>query len=264
VQAPTVDNPTDVGLGDSIFFWDPNFLMQDMLPATLFDTSWSLPCIETRHNNQLPQSSSLSHFSSRLPLPGATEDGFQDEAENGDQSHPSAESWFVTDSAYEGICVSIKSYSGVLPAECPVPSRNNLARYLETYFKCAQQFLPFIHTATFSVEQSEVELLLAVAAHGSLYRFEFNEAYALYLMTKAIVFEKRRRDDLQLASGLLTGQSLSPSNALNELWNLQTIILLVSFASWADKKIVPDAFSMGSPLAMLVRENGISESDEML
>ena len=47
-----------------------------------------------------------------------------------------------------------------------------------------------------------------------------------------------------------------------DIERLQTFILLIEFSSWADKKILRDALFMASQLATLVRESGISESDE--
>ncbi|KAF2646025.1 hypothetical protein P280DRAFT_377221, partial [Massarina eburnea CBS 473.64] len=43
---------------------------------------------------------------------------------------------------------------------------------------------------------------------------------------------------------------------------LQTFILLVEFASWAHRRIAKDALCMASQLAVLIREAGVSESDE--
>jgi hypothetical protein len=93
-----------------------------------------------------------------------------------------------------------------------LPSRDSLTRHLEKYLVCVQEFLPFIHPATFSVEQRDVELLLAVAALGSLYRFEYAKSYELYFMAKAILREKTRREDLQSTSDFLPGQSHSVLN----------------------------------------------------
>ena len=171
--------------------------------------------------------------------------------------------WSITESCYERLCSEVQEYLEVLPSGCSLPSRNNLIRYLEKYLVCVHHFLPFIHPATFSVDKKAVELLLAVAVLGSLYRFEYPRSYELYFMAKAILLEKIRRENFQMTSDLLSGQSYSIANNTNDLGKMQTFILLINFASWADKKVLPDALSMGSQLATLVRENGISESDKM-
>jgi len=79
-------------------------------------------------------------------------------------------------------------------------------------------------------------------------------------MAKAVLAEKMRREDLQLASDVLSGQNHS---APCDLGRMQVFILLISFASWADKTVTPDALSMGSKLATLARKAGISKSDEI-
>ncbi|KAI1378637.1 hypothetical protein F4677DRAFT_373616 [Hypoxylon crocopeplum] len=265
-QEPTMS--TEAAVGDLDFFWDPNFTTQDMLPATLFDTN--LPLVDTSPSIQLPQIRNFARFTSQLPSLDEDEDDVEseirDDAEVDDQVEDAScandAPWSITEPEYETLCLSVQSFSNIVPAACSMPSRNNLTRYLETYLRCASNFLPFIHTATFSVQQRDIELLLAVAAIGSQYRYDL-KSYDLYFMAKAILLEKIRLEGLQLTFDLLAGQNHSNTNRRNDLGKIQTFILLINFASWADKKILPDALSMGSQLAMLVRENGISNSDEI-
>lgn len=276
VQEPTAEPTeeprasTEAALNDFDFFWDPNFTTQDMLPATLFNPSSLL--IETPPSIQ-PQrvGSSFSRFSSRLPRLDDTENDTEDEAEDehgsdhrvdgnaGDNNGP----WCITGPVYERFCLDTQSYSHVLPTGCSIPSRHTLSRYLEMYLRCAHKALPFIHPTTFSPDQKDIELILAMAMHGSLARYEFPKSYELYFMAKAILLEKIRLEGLQLASDMLSGQDRGSDNRRNDLGRIQTFILLISFASWADRKVLPDALSMSSQLVMLVRESGISKSDEM-
>lgn len=252
-------NAAEVETSDPDLFWDPDFMAQDMLPATLFDTDF--PFFDPSPRIQPPRPNSFSRFTSRLPPVDAIDD--EAEVDDGDEDIPGDEAmpWSITGPVYDKYCRSVLDYAKVLPAKCSLPSRNNMALYVETYLACVEKFLPFIHPATFSVEGRHVELVLATAALGSLYRFEYPKSYELYFMAKTIMQEKLRREDLELASSLLSGEHHSPQGG--GLQRMQTFILLISFASWADKKIVPDALSMSSQLATLVRENGISESDEM-
>ncbi|KAI1396649.1 hypothetical protein F4819DRAFT_121988 [Hypoxylon fuscum] len=265
---PTVS--TEVGASDSNFFWDPNFMMQDILPATLFDTNFSLfdepPAI------QAPRGSCFAKFSSHLPslddIDGDTEDEAEDDAGVDDQAEgldsTTAVPWSITKPTFESLCLEVQSHSHVLPKECLVLSRDTLSRYLETYMRCSNKFLPFIHVATFSAEQRDLELVLAAAAIGALYRYDPPKAYELYFMAKAILLEKMRLRGLQLTSDLLSGQNQVVPNVRNDMGKIQqTFVLLINFASWADKKVLPDALAMASQLAMLVRENGISIPDEM-
>jgi len=225
---------------------------QDLLPSTLFSSNFIFHDTPPRPE---PPVSNFSKFSSRLPVLEDVED--DEPVENANRSP-----WTISSSAYESIRLDVHLYTDVIPAGCSLPSRNTLAGYLEIYFKCFQKMLPFIHAASFTVEGKDVERLLAMAVLGALYRFERENAYQLYFMAKGILMEKKRRGDLEVAAELLSGQSHSVSGNERGLGRIQTLVLLVYFASWSDKRILPDALSMSSQLAMLVRENGIEESDE--
>jgi hypothetical protein len=250
-------------------FWDPNFMAQDMLPASLFDADF--PEFEATASIEPPPKSSFTRFSSRLPTLGDIEDDNRDDAEDdarmceqedGSRASADVEPWVLTKSTYEHFQLQIQDFSAVLPDGCSVPAQNTLIRCLEKYFRCAQEFLPFIHCATFRAEHKPAELLLAIAALGSRYLFEHVQSYELYYLAKAILFEKIRRKELQSASDFLFGQDVSALGTRKDLERLQTFILLIEFASWADKRIVHDALSMAGQLAILVRESGVSESDE--
>ncbi|RDW64677.1 hypothetical protein BP6252_10328 [Coleophoma cylindrospora] len=256
-QALTMCDTVGLEMNDVGAFWDSNFMTQDMLPATLFDANLSF--IDTTASIQPPQPSSFSRFSSRLPRL----DDPEDDAENDDPIVNVTEPWSITGSCYERLCLEVQCYSEVLPAGCLLPSRNALTGYLEKYLRCVHEFLPFIHLATFSAEQKDVSLVLAIAALGAVYRFELSKAYELYFMAKAMLFEKIRREGLQVVTDLLVGPSHPARDLPHDLGKIQTFVLLITFASWADKRISAEALSMGSQLAVLVRENGISEPDEM-
>ncbi|KAI1774748.1 hypothetical protein F4818DRAFT_72036 [Hypoxylon cercidicola] len=274
IQPPT---STEVDVGDLDFSWDPNFTIQDILPATLFD--FNIPLDGTLPTSIAPRTSCFNLFASHLPSLCESEDDAEDEAEEeaedeirddaavddpaGAVGSVDAPPWFIAVSVYERLCLEVQSYSNVLPMGCSLPSVDTLTRYLETYLRYTQKFLPFIHRATFSAEKRDVELVLAAAAIGSQYRYELPKAYELYFIAKAILLEKLRLEGLQVTSDLLTGQCRPIQSKADDLGKIQTLILLISFASWADKRILSDAASMNSHLAMLVRGNGLSTSDEM-
>lgn len=266
---------TEVVVGDLDFSWDTNLTMQDILPSIDFN----FPLVGTLPTSIAPRSSCFNLFASRLPSMCESEDDTEEEVEDetedevgdGAPMDDPAESvgsddstpWFITLSTYERLCAEVQSYSNLLPMECSVPSVDTLTRYLETYLRCAQKFLPFIHPTTFSAEERDVELVLAVAATGSQYRYELAKAYELYFIAKAILMEKLRLDGLRVSSDLLSGQADLTRSRTNDIGKMQTFILLINFASWGDKRISPDAASMNSQLAMLVRENGLSVPDKM-
>jgi hypothetical protein len=245
-------------------FWGTNFMTQEMLPAKLLDTNFQSIAIDTPERSQPPLMSKSSQFSSRLP---SLDDIQDDAAQESDVAEgitgTDAEPWSITEADYKTFCLRVQYYSAMLLNGYSLPSRTTLIRYLEKYLRCVQEFLPFIHIATFSVETKDVELLLAMASLGSLYLFEHPKHHELYFMAKAILMETIRREDLQMASGLVSGECHSTLKKKESLGRMQTFILLISFASWADHKILPDALSMGGQLTVLVRENGISEPDKM-
>ncbi|KAI0384113.1 hypothetical protein F5Y04DRAFT_235983 [Hypomontagnella monticulosa] len=267
-QEPTISTDADINNFD--FLWETNFATRDMLPATFFDPNFLLDEMPLSAQPR-PITSSFSRFSSRLPRLDDTEKDIEDDAEEDSIAEDKVDStagnntapWCIAGSVYERFCFDVQTYSHVLPTGCSMPSKHNLSRYLELYLRCAYKALPFIHPTTFLPERATVELLLAMTMHGSLARYEFAKSYELYFMAKAILLEKIRLETLQLASDILSKGSYRAVARENSLERIQTLILLISFASWADRKILPDALSMSSQLAMLVRAEGISKSDEM-
>ncbi len=252
--------PDDVAIQESDLLFDPELFTQDMLPPTLFDFDTSLSLTYA----QPPQTSSFPHFSSRLPYledaqPADTDD---DDTGGAIKEHADVVPWSFSDSAYEGFCLDIASYSEALPPGWKLPSRNALSRNLESYFRCFQEHLPFIHSATFSVAKTDIDLLMAAAAFGALYRFEKACAHDLYSMAKAIMLEKTRCQDLQLGTELLSDNDHSRLDARNHLAKIQTLNLLIDYASWASKEILADALSMTDQLVRLVKLNGMSELEQ--
>ncbi|KUJ20619.1 uncharacterized protein LY89DRAFT_666279 [Mollisia scopiformis] len=264
VAIPMLSGELETDGAGADMLWDPDFMIQDMLPAALFDIDF--------HNFEAPsteplQKSSFAQFSSRLPTLDDVENDDEGDArmcETDDRLRAGAddEPWILSKSCYEGFHLKIQDFSAVLPDGCSIPAQSTLIRCLEKYLRCAQEFLPFIHCATFRAEHKPPELLLAMAAVGSLYLFEHAQSYELYFVAKAILLERMRREEVQSKSDFLLGQNNLLHSKGTELERLQTFILLIEFASWADHRISKDGLFMASQLAVLVRESGISESDQ--
>ncbi|KAF2709330.1 hypothetical protein K504DRAFT_431769 [Pleomassaria siparia CBS 279.74] len=243
-----------------------------MLPASLFDTDFSEFQAPTPTSTEPPQTSSFAQFSSRLPTLDDIEDGVQDGVEDGsrvwEQKHrlgadSVVEPWVISQSCYEELHSEIQGFSAVCSNGFSTPAQNTLIRCCEKYLRCAQELLPFIHSATFRAEDKPVELLLAMAALGSRYLFEHVQSYELYFIAKTILFERIRGEEFQSTSDFLLGKEVSALSKSNEVERLQTFILLIEFASWADKRVSRGALFMASQLAVLIRDSGISKSDEM-
>jgi hypothetical protein len=255
--APTTCDYPGMALDEPDIFWDPHFLSQDMLPSMVFDSSFQFDSAPL--SIEKSRLCNLSQFSSRLPCLEETEDN----TGQPEECPKAAEPWSISESCYTRLCHELEGFSAVIIPGYSLPSRSNLIRYLEKYLVCGQEYLPFIHVATFSVDTADVELLLAMAALGALYLFERSRTYECYFMAREIILERTRREDLQLASDFLSRLYNTIAVERKGLSKIQTLTLLISLSPWADKQIARDAASLISQLATLVRESGISEPDEM-
>ncbi|RYP73202.1 hypothetical protein DL770_007831 [Monosporascus sp. CRB-9-2] len=250
----SVDNPE---------FLDFGLMAQDMLSANFFDAfDANFPIIHAPSSNSLPRIRSICRFNSRLPPVLDDEMNLADEDRSEGTPDAKDPPWSITERDYDRLRLATQEFSAALPLECSFPSRDMLMGQLEAYLRCARGVLPFIHTPTFSAGEKDVELLLAMAAIGALYRIHRTKAYESYFIAKAILSEKVRRDGLKGVHILLSGASHSTPESMKGLGRIQTLILLITFASWADKSLSSDALAMGSQLSYLVREQGISEPDE--
>ncbi|KAI1745369.1 hypothetical protein F4680DRAFT_102051 [Xylaria scruposa] len=258
-------------MNDFDIFWDRAFIPQ-------LDTPLALEIAVSGSNAQpappaAAEVTTFSQFSSSFPSLDIVEDANDSHLDNhleeagspnqsGQNNHVNSTPWSISDRVFEKLCEGIQGYGSILPDGCQIPTNNALTRGLETYLKCTQRYLPFIHVATFSVEKRDAELTLVMAALGLLYRFEHNQAYKLYFMARAIWSEKNRREHLQLASDIMCNLDGAIQSKHNQFRKIQTLILLITFASWGNSRLRPGAVSMGGELAMLVREHGVSEVEE--
>ncbi|KAI0806437.1 hypothetical protein GGR55DRAFT_690035 [Xylaria sp. FL0064] len=253
-------------MNDFSIFWDRAFISQsELLDVPVSDFELQLPAQATT------KVTSFSQFSSSLPSLDLVEDANdarQEDHPEGASNQSRAiqekehEPWSISSPTFEKICGEVQGYASVLPDGCEIPTNNNLSLGIETYLKCTQQYLPFIHVVTFSVEERDVETVLAMAALGLMYRFEHNKAYKLYFMARAIWSEKNRREQLRLVSDIICNVDNAAPSKADSLRRIQTLILLVIFASWGHKRVRPDALSMAGELAILVRAYGMSEVED--
>lgn len=203
---------------------------------------------------------------------------------------PAPAPWNITTSTYRSISESIAGFRSVLPDDFIMPSRHTLSRYIEGYFGGFHEHLPFLHPATLSPEMLAPELVLSLAAAGAFHRFEHAKGYKLFFASKALIMHKLNRRG-QSRTGHLShhssdyatlgaatassGSSLGdkgPQRSANpaahrgsrdELQIIQALVITIELTSWADAPVVHEALSLASQLAMLVREAGISKSDEI-
>ncbi|KAI0445557.1 hypothetical protein F4803DRAFT_135343 [Xylaria telfairii] len=261
-------------MNDFNIFWDRAFMPPLDAPLVL-DTA--IPGSEPQSTPPATtKATTFSQFSSTFPSLDLVEDVEDSHQENhpedaGNQTQNGQNNdcvnstpWSISSPAFEKLYEKIQGYASILPDGYQMPTNNTLSRGLETYLKCTQKYLPFIHVATFSAEERDIEMLLVMAALGLLYRFEHNQAYRLYFMARAIWSEKNRCEHLQLALDIMCNLDDTIQNKPDKLRKIQTLILLVVFASWGNRRLRPDAVAMMSELVMLVREHGISEAGESI
>lgn len=200
--------------------------------------------------------------------------------------------WILSASAYRQISAKLAENKSVLP-DFKLPSKFTLIRYLEGYFCGFHDHLPFLHPATFDPQNIELELLLALAAVGALYRFEHAKGHQLYDAARCLVdksFSNRRRQNMGLmtvgspAYTEIRNSSYASSNSTSRphglqadrmswsgqdedetvcLQRAQALIVLMAMSAWGEPGLVQDSLAMGSQLAVLVRELGISQPDHM-
>ncbi|RYO90323.1 hypothetical protein DL766_006905 [Monosporascus sp. MC13-8B] len=157
----SVDNPD---------FLDFDYIAQDMLSTNFDAFDVNFPIVHAPSSNPLPRMNSIGRFSSRLPPVQDDENNLADEDRTEDSPDAKDPPWSITERDYDKLRLAAQEFSVVLPLECSLSSRDMLMGQLEAYPRCAHGFLPFIHTPTFTVGDKDVELLLAMAAIGSLYR----------------------------------------------------------------------------------------------
>ncbi|KAM0525723.1 hypothetical protein ACHAPE_000434 [Trichoderma viride] len=125
----------------------------------------------------------------------------------------------------------LEEFSSVLPADFVFPSRHTLTRFLDGYIGGFHEQIPFLHLPTLSPTELAPELLLAILAVGAQYRFESKRGYAL----------------------------CSPNTPQSRLETIQAVLLLFSLGLWGAKTILNEALSLQSTLAILIREEGLTE-----
>lgn len=309
---PDVSLDMNLGPADELdFLWnnDP-FMLNSFLPAAFLDTDISLSDLSQQWSAQqrpvqlptIPHSQSQPHGerplspredqsgNERPPLPPRFP-SLDDQPQHSDLDSGQGISgcpWAVTIQAYQAISEKVALYTTFLPG-LMLPSRHTLARYLEGYFRGFHDHLPFIHTATFDLEKAALELLLALAAAGALYRFEHEKGYRLYAAARAIIYQRIQKHNQQSMARLPVkppryADHNRRQNSLNTppsrpeiecsipaqhedsqsyLQTTQALMILMGLTAWSDAPLVRDSLAMASQLAVMLRDLGINQPDEM-
>lgn len=183
--------------------------------------------------------------------------------------------WNISAATYEKLSASIRSHTKVLPLGFVVPSKHTMSRYTEGYFRGFHEHFPFVHPPTMALDTLAPELLLAMIGMGAIFRVEKRKGYELYLASKSIVMhhleQRSRMPVVGLANSSVSGVECGSEHEVDDhgpcshgMQILQSLIILMSMATWAEAPAVRDALAMGSQLAMLTRELGLSQPDEII
>lgn len=152
-----------------------------------------------------------------------------------------------------------------------MPSRHALTRYITAFFGGFHSHFPFIHEPTYKPSCSPVELTLAMCAAGAQYCFERRSAERLFLVAKAIVFERLHQEKSRFGPQTLafvTTTNMSSPEAPRTtiragLWApldmVKTLLILVGFATWERQDLLQQAFALRSLLVQCLRDSSLKE-----
>ncbi|KAK0629391.1 hypothetical protein B0T17DRAFT_488910 [Bombardia bombarda] len=225
--------------------------------------------IEEQVSAEEPPTTTISRFGSRLPSPCSQVNhnlgpGASTQPINNSLSH-------ISSKDRELLLDRILEFTTTISPTFKLPSRLSLARYIRAYINGFHEHLPFLHIASMSVQNSCVELLLAMAAVGAQYCFEGEKGVELFHAARAITTERVRQRDARVASKFNRGghqrlgeveieSSDSHSNGEDLMQSAQALLILMAMATWAKHtEILREALAIQSILASIVRDSGLSE-----
>ncbi|OIW29034.1 hypothetical protein CONLIGDRAFT_578335 [Coniochaeta ligniaria NRRL 30616] len=195
--------------------------------------------------NAVEEQTSFSRFGSRLPSlhpdeHDASESQHQD-TEPSTRPVQTRRVWHVSSEDRQFIVREIAKFDTVLLQQFQLPTRMSLARYIRAYVDGFQEHLPFLHVQSMTVEDSSVELLLAMAAVGAQYCFEAEKGVELFHAARAIATERIRRRDARVA---LQQRDVEPD------YSTQSAISAVSSPAIRDRRESNLGHTVNGPLGL--------------
>ncbi|KAJ9601971.1 hypothetical protein H2200_013530 [Cladophialophora chaetospira] len=260
-------------------------------PAEVLPTTEPRPASRALPSADHPEDAgSFSRFGSRLPSLQPEESPAAPPNEQGSTSRSLSD---ITMEDRQNVSLKLAEFAHVVPTTFQLPSRLALSRYLAGYVNGFHEHLPFLHLPTISVNNSCIELILAMAAVGAQYCFEGQKGVELFHVSQAIAMHRIRQRDARLAashrssevspqysgpgkgtdmttgetprSGSLSGclglpsqpDSDSGTHSEDLMQSAQALLLLMAMATWAKhREILREALAIQSVLATLVRDDG--------
>ncbi|OJD30371.1 regulatory protein [Diplodia corticola] len=168
----------------------------------------------------------------------------------------------------QDILSRMAEFVSVVPSGFRLPSRLALSRYIGAYIASFHPHLPFLHIPTMTVENTCVELLLALAAVGAQHCFEEEKGIELFHTARAIAAQRITRRDVGLANpdkdslwAMSESTRSSSTDGADLMQTAQALLVLMATATWARRKeILREALAIQSILATLVRDDGLHSS----
>lgn len=193
-------------------------------------------------SNMVEEQSSFSRFGSRLPsLQPDENDPTESQHREYRQPVQTRKIWHISPEDRQYIAREIAKFDTVLQ-QFQLPTRMSLARYIRAYVDGFHEHLPFLHVQSMTVEDSSVELLLAMAAVGAQYCFEAERGVELFHAARAIATERIRRRDARVA---LHNRDVQESDNSN-----QSAVSAVSSPALADRRESNIGHTVNGPLGL--------------
>lgn len=184
----------------------------------------------------------------------------------------------------------LKKFKSSLPQDYELPSRHAFSRYMHGFLTGFHPHFPILHLPTMSIRQMAPELIISLGAIGAQYCLEWHQGFKLFHISKSIAFEQislreSSLDDIvdfpdpadmlqtpQTSSTDHYGHTMQQSEIRPDqpkdgatLQTMQALFFLMAMATWAGSRrnLVRQAISIQSMLSMILRQDGLRESQSM-
>ncbi|KAH7012627.1 uncharacterized protein B0I36DRAFT_378351 [Microdochium trichocladiopsis] len=146
-------------------------------------------------------------------------------------------------------------------ADISLPSCHTFTKCLSAWEETLASHLPYIHIPTLCLNDCIPELVLALAALGAQQRYETRTSLLLFHAGKTIALERIRLTRLR-------NKEAKPTPGLDQsetiIQSASALLTLIVLATWsANAELVDEAFELHRPLMFCLREDGLTDEDEM-
>lgn len=160
-------------------------------------------------------------------------------------------------------------FASVLNNDIVLPSHHSLTRFINGFFDGFYPHVPIVHIPTFTIDDCDPMIFLAMSALGAQYRHEHRKAVSLFWAARSILQQKGQGPERDHPQGDISMQlnSHDPRNLHGDknMRGARCALLLICFATWqGEESITREAFDLQSFLARSIREGKLEEETENL